>query len=429
MGLRAGVAMLDITPPLGTKLRGYFEERVATNVHDPLNARAFVLDNGESAIAVAVCDIIALAREYMDRAKARIAESTGLPPERVLIACTHTHTGPETGDDPYTEALVGKIADVVQVAWNRRAPAAVGWGRAEEPRPVFNRRYRMKDGTVQTNPGIGRPEVVEPVGPIDPEVGALCLRRPCGGVEGVLANYALHYVGIPDDMDSISADYFGYFSGMLPRMLGQPFVAALSNGASGDINNLDVLGGASPANDHYQHVERIAGLVAAAALWAINGATYSDDVALGGAMTEVVLKPRPAPSPDDVARADEIQERVRAGVPVLMGERSFANRVRRLVANPPRERATWVQALRIGDLAIVGAPGEFFVELGMAIKRRSPFGQTMVLELANDCVGYIATSRAYEEGAYEPESSPYAAGIGEQIVEAAVGLLERLGPE
>mgnify|MGYP000848878540 CR=1 FL=1 len=109
-----------------------------------------------------------------------------------------------------------------------------------------------------------------------------------------------------------------------------------------------------------------------------------------------------------------------------MGERSFQRRVRRFAAEPPAARKTLVQALRIGELALVGVPGEFFVELGLEIKRRSPFAQTMILELANDSVGYIPTRRAFEEGAYEPESSPYQPGFGELIVDTAVDLLGEL---
>jgi hypothetical protein len=424
--LTAGVAQLDITPPLGTHLRGYFEDRVAARVHDPLFVRSLALECRGAAVALAICDVIAIDRAYLDRAKARIAAATGLRPEQVLIACTHTHTGPETGDDPYTEFLVGRVADSVRLAWQSREPAQVGSGRADEDRVVFNRRYRMADGSVQTNPGIGNPKVVEPAGPVDPEVGVLALRRPGGSTLGLLANYALHYVGIPDDADAVSADYFGFVSALLQRMKGETFVAALSNGASGDINNLDVLGGTQPRNDRYQHTERVAALVAAAALWAWNEATFAADVPLGAAIREVVLEPRPAPTPADIAHAEEIMAREHAGEPVLMGERSFARRVRRLAEDPPRARPTWVHALRIGGLGIVGAPGEFFCELGLEIKGRSPFRQTMVIELANDCVGYIPTRRAFSEGAYEPESSPYAPGFGEQIVETAVSLLTEL---
>ncbi|HCU35962.1 MAG TPA: hypothetical protein DGT21_11090 [Armatimonadetes bacterium] len=424
--LNAGVSCLDVTPPLGTRMRGYFEERTASTVHDPLHVRSFAIDGSGGAVAVAICDIIGIARKYLDQAKALIAETTGLLPEQVLIACTHTHTGPETGDDDYTEWLWRRIADGVRVAWQARQPAEVGWASTSEPRLVFNRRYRMTDGTVQTNPGVGNPEVVEPAGPTDPEVSVMALRGPCGGTIGLLSNYALHYVGIPDDHTAFSADYYGFFSTLIQRLRGESFVAALSNGASGDINNVDVIGNTVRRNDRYQHCERAAALVAANALWAWNEAEFTDDPPLGFSLAELTLDACPPPTADDIARAQEIEARLEAGQKVLMGERSFQRRVRRLEAKPPAPHTTVVQALRIGELALVGVPGEFFVELGLEIKRRSPFAQTMVIELANDSIGYIPTLRAFGDGAYEPNSTPYLPGFGEAIVEKAVGLLESL---
>jgi len=284
--LTAGVSCLDITPPLGIKLRGYFEERVATTVHDPLQVRSFAVEQDGAAAVIAICDIIGIARPYLDRAKARIAETTELRPEQVLIACTHTHTGPFTGDDDYTAWLSDRIADGVRVAWQARQPAEVGWGRAEESRLVFNRRYRMKDGTVQTNPGVGNPDVIEPAGPVDPAVDVLVLRRPDGSTLGALANHAMHYIGIPDDRHAISADYFGFCSTMLQRLRGESFVAALSNGASADINNVDVIGRGVRKNNHYQHCERAGAIIAANALWAWNEAEFVADAPVAAALAE-----------------------------------------------------------------------------------------------------------------------------------------------
>lgn len=423
--LTAGASCLDITPPLGIGIRGYFTERTAANVHDPLLVRSFVLENGSDAVAIAVCDLIGVQRKYLDQVKERVAEHTDLRPEQVMIACTHTHTGPWTGEDDYTAWLIDRLADGLRVAWRAREAAEVGWGRAEEARLVFNRRYRMVDGSVQTNPGRQNPDVVEPAGPIDPEVGALILRRPNGEPLGVLGNYTLHYIGAPDGNDTLSADYFGYFSTMLQRLRGGCFVAALSNGAQGDINNIDVFG-PGPRNKNYEHCERAGALVAANVLWAWNEADFSSDVELGAAQTELTLTPRPPATAEDFARAEDIERRLEAGEKVLMGERSFQRRIRRFEKEPPREHTTLVQAIRVGDLALVSAPGELFVELGLDLKRRSPFGQTQVLGLANDSIGYIPTRRAFAEGAYEPESSPYQPGFGEAIVDAGVELLNEL---
>lgn len=418
--LKAGTATLDITPPLGTKMPGLFHERRATEIHDPLHVRAFCVEGDAGVIAVAVCDLIGVKRVFLDRAKARIAEATDLAPERVMISCTHTHTGAMTGDDAYTEFLVGRIGDAVCLARSRVETAEAGWGRTEEHGQVFNRRYWMRGGGVRTNPGIGNPEALDPAGPVDPDVNVLCLRKPGGSTLGLLANYSLHYVGAGDSERQISADYFGYFSRMIQQMRGEAFTAALSNGACGDINNVDVKGGLRPDNRHYQHTERVAGKVASAALWAWNGMAFVQDATVGGALEEVTLERR-AVSEADLARARETVER-KVGT---MEERGFAHHILRTAALPER-LPTWVQALRVGDLGIVGIPGELFAKLGLEIKRRSPFPQTMVIELANDTVGYLPTREAFGEGGYEVVSSPFSPGAGEQLVETAVGLLEGL---
>src|SRR2546428_1427884 len=155
--LNAGAPGLDITPPLGTLIPGYFHERRAGAVHDPLFVRAFALENGGSRIAVAVCDLIGVKRAYLDRAKARIAETSGLTPEQVLISCTHTHTGAATGDDAYTEWLIGRIADSVRLAWERRGPAGGGWGRAPPGRLGVHRPHPVEDGGGGTHPGLCQP--------------------------------------------------------------------------------------------------------------------------------------------------------------------------------------------------------------------------------------------------------------------------------
>ena len=244
--LTAGAACVDITPPLGTLIPGLFHERRAEAIHDPLHARSFVVGLGDEAIAVVVCDLIGIKRDQIDRAKAAIEDATGLPPARVLVCCTHTHTGAHTGDDAYTAFVVQRIADAVRLACERREPAEIGWASGHEDRVVFNRRFHMRDGGVRTNPGSGNADVIEAAGPVDPEVGVLCLRRAGGGTVGLLGNYALHYVGGGDHERAVSADYFGWFSQFIQALCGETFVAALANGACGDINNNDVLGTSRP---------------------------------------------------------------------------------------------------------------------------------------------------------------------------------------
>ena len=420
--MTAGAACVDITPPLGTAIPGLFHDRFAESVHDPLHARSFVMEKEGDALAIVVCDLIGLRRVFLDKAKAKIEEKIGLGADRVIISCTHTHSGAATGEDAYTEFAVDRIADAVCLAWANRVEARIGFGRAEEDRVVFNRRFRMRDGTVQTNPGTGNPQVVEPMGPVDPQIGVLCLESDDGKPIGLLANYALHYVGTPDSERSVSADYFGAFSTMIQRLRDMKFVAALSNGACGDINNNDVMGGSRPKNDKFQHTERVAALIAAGALWAWNEMDFDKDVRLGAAMEEVVLAAKGKPNEAEFDRVAQIEKMERP----TMAQRAFVRRITKRMDSVPEKVHTWVQALRVGDLGIVAVPGELMVELGLNIKTRSPFGQTMVIELANDTVGYIPTRISYEEGGYEPEASIFSAGCGEQIVETTVDLLNQL---
>ena len=423
--IKAGAAVLDITPPLGTLMPGLFHERRAEVIHDPLHVRSFVLESDTTEVAIVVCDLIGVKRAYLDRAKEKIADAIGLAPSQVLICCTHTHTGAQTGEDAYTEFVIERISDVVRLAWENRQLAEVGWGSAIEERVVFNRRYRMRDGSVRTNPGVGNPEVAEPLGPIDPEVGVLCLRQPDGGTIGLLGNYTLHYVGGGERQPAVSADYFALFGEFIQRMKEESFVAALSNGACGDINNIDVLGGTRSKNDRYQHAERVAALIAANAFWAWNEMVFSDDVSLGAGMKEVMLKRRDPLSEEEMAHIRELEHKER----LTMAERLLVWRASQQIPDLPEQVPTWVQALRIGDLALVGVPCEFFVELGLEIKKRSPFDQTMVLELANDSLGYVPPRHAFEEGGYEATSCRFLPGVGEQIVDAAFELLSRLREE
>ncbi|HOE12508.1 MAG TPA: hypothetical protein PKJ23_13910, partial [bacterium] len=176
---RAGAAKLDITPRLGRSFAGHLVDHKATHVHDPLHARSLVMEDGKTKIAIVICDLIGIAQNEVSEAKRLISEQTGIPPECVLIAGTHTHTGPapvpcfQSDPDPeYLKFLVVRIADSVRCAINNLRPARVGWGLGHEERMVFNRRYFMKPGTVppdpwgrtedqvKMNPGYENPNVV-----------------------------------------------------------------------------------------------------------------------------------------------------------------------------------------------------------------------------------------------------------------------------
>ena len=262
--LRAGAATAILTPNLGISLCGAMQDRFAQTIHDELNARCLVLDNGETRLAFVVLDLIAARKEWLSKVKHQVNSYTGIPFSNILISCTHTHTAPtpvnvfqSNAEKKYLEWAGPRVADAVRIAVGRLQPARVGWAVGKEERVVFNRRFFMKPGTklpspfpgvedkVKMNPGVENPNILKPAGPIDPDVAVLAVQRTDGQPLAVFASYSLHYVGTPGT--DVSADYFGAVCERVTDLTGgprrdpkQPFVALLANACFGDINNIDV---------------------------------------------------------------------------------------------------------------------------------------------------------------------------------------------
>ena len=249
--------------------------------------------------------------------------------------------------------------------------------------------------------------------------------QPDGLTPGAaLACLALHYVGGPY-AESISADYFGYFAQALPRMWGQDFHAMLANGTCGDVNNCNFDG--PPPEYPYPHfqAERVADVVAAEAYKRWRQIRKWDDEPKIAAANAYPIFRRRQPTDEQLREAEELL----SGPPQPENRQwVYANEIVKL-RDEPVERPAQIQAFRIGDFAIVGLPGEVFVEIGLEIKRRSPFARTMVIELANDWLGYIPTPRAFKEGGYETWLARSAKAVPEtaqQWADTAVELLNQL---
>ena len=179
---KVGIGSMDITPPVGTELSGYPTRRVSNDVLDPLEAIAVAFDDGTNRAVVISADIINL-RAYFDLYREGIAAETGLDPQAVFIACTHTHTGPVVckciygqrfnsfdNASVYALSLKDRLASAVKLALSDLAPAKLSIARGEAKNISFIRRYRMKDGSCRTNPGVGNPDIVAPIGVPDEQV-------------------------------------------------------------------------------------------------------------------------------------------------------------------------------------------------------------------------------------------------------------------
>ena len=426
--MQAGATTTNITPPLGASIVGGWAPFPATYVHDQLHARCLVLDDGQTRLAIVVVDSLGVPRHVLDHAKRIAAEHTGIPAERMLVSATHTHSAATAlGDrwspadydltralDPYQLFVATRIADGIRGAVANLQPAQITWGRGSLPDEVFNRRWLMKPGPhlanpfggtdqAQMNPAVGSPDLVEPAGPTDPEIAFIAVRHAnaAGTPLALLANYSLHYVGgVPQG--HVSADYFGVFARTMARLLGEDradsgFVAMLSNGTSGDINNVDVRGN-QPRLPPYARMDRVATRLAAEVYQRLQHLQWRDAVALSAMQRTVTLQRRPITS--------EMQDWVRevlarpADAPRHPRERIYAERIQGSAGAPPTLDVL-LQAFRIGDLAIATFPFEVFAEIGLEIKARSPFTQTFTTSLANGSEGYLPTKRQHALGGYE----------------------------
>ena len=444
---RAGAAASNISPPLGVSINGYFTDRTATHIHDELHARCLVLDNGETRLAIVVCDSCMIPQEITDAAKLLIQQRSGLPPDHVLISATHTHTAPtcagvfQSEPDPeYGRFLTVRIADAVARGINNLAPARIGWGRGQEPNQVFNRRWKMKPGAippnpfggtndqVRMNPPMESPDLIEPAGPTDPEITVVSVQTAEGRPLALLATYALHYVGTTKGND-ISADYFGVFADRIQHLLGAdrldpPFVALLANGASGDINNINFRQKRPPSGP-YDQMRAVADAVAAEVHRVCQTLEYHAWVPLVARQTELKLGVR-KPSQSEVTKAQALL--AGASRPLRTPQEIYA-RETLLLHDFPDQVPLSLQVLRIGDLGLAAIPCEVFVEIGLEIKARSPLPQTCIIELANGYNGYLPTPAQHRLGGYETwraRSSYLETEASPKIVSALLGLFQQV---
>ena len=318
-------------------------------------------------------------------------------------------------DQGYLDFFSTRVADAVQLAAGRAQPARLGYGVGKEPRCVFNRRFRMKDGTVKMNPGANNPDIVETVGPTDPDIAALFVETVDGEPIAVLANYALHYVGAPGHM--ISADYFGLFAEELQRTAGTEFVAMLSNGCSGDINNINVH---QPLTDRrpFAQTRKVARIVAAEVWRTWQTTPMHDDLGLSAAQTEITCGIR---KPTSTELAEYEAKWANASDDPTVDELYARERI--IVNGWEDTRTTPIQAFRIGDCGVVALTGEIFCQFGIDLKAASPLKPTFIIELANDYTGYVPTPIGHEHGGYETwlaRSSYLAPDAGGQMVDAGI---------
>lgn len=441
--LHAGAATADISPPsLPALQNGGFLQNSTDRILDPLAARALVLRDGKETIAIVIVDSCMLPTTICDEIKRLATEETGIPPNRILISATHTHSAPSamdmclgtSADEAYVQFLPAQVARSIAEAHEHLQPAKLGWTIVDGSDLTNCRRWITRSDrmgmdpfgsrTVRAmmHPGYQNPSYTSPAGPIDPWLSVLSVvSSEDDSPICVMANLSMHYFG----GGGFSADYFGEVARLLESRIGKAsgkaspgFVGIMSQGTSGDLHWMD-----------YSKPQR-----------GVSRQQYSEDVA------QRVL---------DAWQAIEHH----GDVPIVMAEkrlridRRTPSRERREWARPinasrgeqpPRnqvevyaQQAEWIhrnattevvlQAVRLGELGITAIPNEVYGITGLKLKRRSPLTATINLELANGATGYIPPPEQHRLGGYTTWPARTAGLVEEaepRIVETLLSLLE-----
>ncbi len=443
--IKAGAAEADITPPPGYRMSGYFRERLNTGTRDPLHAKALYVEQGDERAALVFCDLIGVPAEVVAQAREIIERQTRVPGDHVLVAATHSHTGPlyydvlrehfhrlaveKHGGDPqepfdYADQLAKNIAAAVKQAHDAARPARLAAGIAQQTGLSFNRRFHMKNGKVVFNPGRLNPDILRPAGPIDPDVGLLLARDAAGDQPlALLTVFALHLDTLGGS--EYSADYPYYLQRALRRDLGDKLVSLFGAGTCGDINHIDV-SSARPTSERSE-TERIGNRLAETVVENVDRLAPIGQPALA-VRRQIVDVPLQRYPPQQVEAARRNMAKI-GGKELSFLDQVEASKIMALELRGKPSLPLEVQVFRFSpEVALVALPGEVFVELGLEVKRRSPFRTTLVVELANDNPHYVPTRKAFAEGSYEVVNSLVETGGGERLVEAAVELLQRLAP-
>jgi neutral ceramidase len=420
---RAGAATSNITPDIGSSIVGGFAPFPSKHVHDELHARCLVLDDGRVTLALVVCDLLGVDHRISQEARKLIQQHADITPDRVFISGTHTHSAASAMGqdrfkfdqplDDYQHFIARRIADGVQRAKNNLRPAELGFGNAEAPEHVFNRRWLMRPGTVpenpfggedlvKMNPPAGSPNLVKPAGPTDPTISFIAVRDKEGKPLAVFTAYSLHYVGGVGPAH-ISADYFGMYCEELKRLLNAdhqdpPFVALMANGTSGDINNINFRE-PRPSRKPYEQMRFVAHDVAQKVHAAMKDVQYRDQVTLDSRYREAEIGWRkPTAEQKEWATKTIAKGKPPEGKTDL--SYIYAERAMRM-AEYPDVMSLPLQVLRIGDVCIGTMPNEIFCEIGLEFKSRSPIQPAFMVSLNHGYFGYLPTPQQHQLGGYE----------------------------
>jgi neutral ceramidase len=447
---KAGFAERDMSPAVGMEQPGGYGKAYHQAFHDPCKARAAVFDDGKSRVAIVGIDALFIRRQTVRAVRAGIEKKTGIRPESILISASHTHSGGPIGyylpgefDDasPLVRSLVydqtvcanpeylakveRAIVDAVCAADAQRVATRCGVAFGSEGKVAFNRRFRMRQGFSMTHPGQGNPDILEPAGPTDPQVGVVGCWDAAGKFLGCIVNFASHATNGPG---GISADYVYYIEKTIRGLMGDQAVVVFVPGAAGDVTQVDNRSPHQIKQFGEVSARFVGGRVGAEALKELlameQGTGPIGPVASATRILEIKRRP---PGREHLDRALELVKKNPKAVDAT--EWTFAKETVLLDARVAREPVVKVevQAVQVGPAVFLACPAEYFCQFGLDMKARVKFPFTFPVSLANDAIGYVPTEEALgpRGGGYETRLTGYSnlePTAGRQIADALIGL-------
>ncbi len=450
---KAGFAEKDVSPAIGMEQPGGYGKSFHQSFHDACKARAAVFDDGKNVIALVGLDALGIDRRSVLRVRKKIQEQCGIPGDHVLIGASHSHSSGPVGmvmpgdydhanefvrklayqdssmaDLKYLEMMEAGIVAAVVEAYKKRVAAQAGIGKGTEDKVAFNRRFYMHRGMTVTHPGQNNPDILEPAGPVDPEVGVIGAWDASGKFLGCVVNFACHATTNPG---GISANYVYYLEKVIQGYYGKDAPVVFLNGNSGDITQVD---NRNPLVNRKPEpwAAFVGGRIGAEALKVLIGMERGTLTPVN-ARAQVTLMSRRVPSKERLDKALELVAKdPKKSDPT---DWAFAKETVMLDALAKKfpSAEVEVQAIQVGPAIFLSNPAEFFCAFGLELKRQSGFPFTFPVSLANGCVGYVPTVDSFgpRGGGYETRLTSYSnmeLGAGETMVKTGLELASKMRP-
>jgi|UniRef100_UPI00404AFF03 neutral ceramidase len=450
---KLGAAKTGMTPPKGSIIGDSYGIRVSEGVHDELYIKTLVFEQAGQRVAFITLDVISLPHLLVMKSRALIHKQTGIAVNNIILNATHLHAGPQMNplfwdvvggsaklkSQEYTHKLPELILESVKSAISKIQPVHVSIGNVQETSISFNRRFLMKDGTFKTNPGKLNPNIVRPAGPIDPSLSMVYFESLDKKPVAILVNFALHVAVVGGN--NFSSDFPGVMSDLIGKVKGEEVVTVFTNGTSGNINHIDVSN--SNQLSGFDESQRIGTILADRVLNALNSLRPISITSLKAKIQVVNLPVFKVVEKLEMIWAKDVISKFGkpkgSGFADVVSAWRILDLVKYKGGLDTRHNSTTtvpltddgsalrseVSVITFGDqMALVGFPGDAFVELGLGIKLNSPFPFTIVSEQSgNGTISYMPNKKAFPEGQYEVNSVRYSSGGGESLVDAALETL------